>query len=71
VSKIEPLHKWSAHAALHSALEDVTPEDKVLILIEYADGGNGIRSANCTVADAVYLMEQRKFNLFNDQQEEQ
>ncbi len=64
MNKIEALGRWNAHAALHSTLEDVTPEDRVLILIEYKDGGNGVRSANLTRAEAVYLMEQRKWKMF-------
>ena len=66
VSKIEAIGRWSAHAALHSALEDTKPEDKVIVLIEYAEGGNGVRTANCSFADAIYMMEQRKFNIFNE-----
>lgn len=66
MSKIETISRWSAHAALHSALEDTQAEDKVVILIEYATGGVGVRTANCTLADAVYMMEQRKFKIFNE-----
>ena len=64
MGKIETISKWSAHAALHSALEDVAPEEKVLILIEYVDGTHGVRSANITHAEAIYLMEHRKSMMF-------
>lgn len=66
MGKIESLGKWDAHAALHSALEDTDPEDRVLVLIEYHEGRIGIRSANVTRAEAVHMMEQRKFRLFCD-----
>jgi len=71
MGKIEVLTQWSAEAALHSALEDVSAKDKVLVLIEYAEGGSGFRSANCTQADALYLMEKKKFDMFFSQEDGQ
>lgn len=67
MAKIEPLNNnWNAHAALHSALECVNPEDKIVILIEHKGKGNGFRTANTTRADMIHMMELRKFYMFLD-----
>lgn len=65
MAKIEPLGRWSAKAALQSAQEDVEDGDGVLILIEQKSANKySYRSANLTNAEALYLMENNKFDMF-------
>ena len=66
MSKIETISKWSAHAALHSAIEDTDQEDSVLVLITHKDNRATYRAANCTNAEAIYMMEHRKSRMFYD-----
>ena len=72
MAKIEilPEQRWGADAALHSALESIGPEDKVLILgIVTLDGGSTqrvMRSANMTQGEALFEMERRKLELLTE-----
>jgi hypothetical protein len=77
MGKIEvlPEQRWGADAALHSALESIGPEDKVLVLgiITLEDGSTQrvMRSANMTQAEALFEMERRKLEILTDTEEQQ
>jgi hypothetical protein len=65
MAKIETLGRWGAKAALADAASIVNEEDGVLIMIMRRDGTpNKFRSANLTNAEALFIMEDRKFNMF-------
>jgi hypothetical protein len=72
MAKIEvlPEQRWGADAALHSALESIGPEDKVLVLgiITLEDGSTQrvMRSANMTQGEALFEMERRKLELLTE-----
>jgi hypothetical protein len=72
MAKIEvlPEQRWGADAALHSALESIGPEDKVLVLgiITLEDGSTQrvMRSANMTQCEALFEMERRKLELLTE-----
>jgi hypothetical protein len=72
MGKIEvlPEQRWGADAALHSALESIGPEDKVLILgiVTLDDGSTQrvMRSANMTQGEALFEVELRKLELLTE-----
>jgi hypothetical protein len=72
MAKIEvlPEQRWGADAALHSALESIGPEDKVLVLgiITLEDGSTQrvMRSANMTQGEALFELERRKLELLTE-----
>ena len=71
VNKIGVIGKWNAHAALHSAIENSKPEDGIFIVVLKRDNKDGDTikhfSANLSHADMVYLMEEAKFSIFNEE----
>jgi len=66
MSKIEPLHDWSADAALKSAMDDIGPNDKVLIICQKENGDKFFRSANFTNCEILFEFERIKLrHIFN------
>jgi hypothetical protein len=76
MAKIEALpgRKWGADAALKSAMEELGPDDQVLILgvVNNADGTKQrvFRSANMTQGEALFELERKKLDLFIDLDQE-
>ncbi len=70
MSKIDvlPNQAWGADAALHSALEEIKPTDKVLIIGLVEDENGNVervyRAANFTQGEVLFEMERRKVAMF-------
>ena len=71
-SKIDTIGKWGAKAALASSMEIVNDGDGILIIILQREAGGQDtkthRSANITNAEAIYMMREREFDMFVDEE---
>ena len=67
MAKIDTIGGWSAHAALHSAIEASTPEDGVVVILLTDNGTQrSFRTANMNNATIVYLMEGMKLEVMSE-----
>jgi hypothetical protein len=69
-TKIETLGNWSAQACLHSALEEVEPDDAVIVVTMRDDGPPRWWTANVKTSDAVFMAECVKQKVMNEIKEE-
>ncbi len=65
MSDLGVIHTWGAKAALTSALEEVEEDDTVIVIFK-SKKSNVVhyRTANVTNAEAVFLLEERKLDVF-------
>jgi hypothetical protein len=68
-TKIETLGNWSAQACLHSALEEVEPDDAVIVVTMRDDGPPRWWTANVKTSDAVFMVECVKQKVIDDMKE--
>jgi hypothetical protein len=68
-TKIETLGNWSAQACLHSALEEVEPDDAVIVVSMRGDGPPRWWTANVKTSDAVFMAECVKQKVMDDLKE--
>ena len=67
-NKIHTISSWNAVAALHSALEDTKEEFGIFIIIEdKKQRTTSYKTANLTNAEAVFLLERQKLNIYYDE----
>lgn len=80
MGKIDSIGAWNAHAALHSALEDADPEDKVLIVLikpKNYEAGNTYRTrfvANMKNQELYYeagVIQEQVMRLFREGENEE
>lgn len=63
--KIESLGNWSNEACLHAVLEQVKPDDSLLVITMPSDGSDvDFWNANVTFGNAVFMLEAIKHRLF-------
>jgi hypothetical protein len=63
--KIESLGNWSNEACLHAVLEQVKPDDSLLVITMPSDGSDvDFWNANVTFGNAVFMLEAIKYRLF-------
>jgi hypothetical protein len=63
--KIESLGNWSNEACLHAVLEQVKPDDSLLVITMPNDGSDvDFWNANVTFGNAVFMLEAIKHRLF-------
>jgi hypothetical protein len=65
-TKIQTLGNWSAQACLHSALEEVEPDDAVIVVTMRDDGPPRWWTANVKTSDAVFMAECVKQKVMNE-----
>jgi hypothetical protein len=68
-TKIETLGNWSAHACLHSALEEVEPDDAVIVVTMRGDNPPRWWTANVKTSTALLMVECVKQKVMDDMKE--
>jgi hypothetical protein len=63
--KIESLGNWSNDACLHAVLEQIKPDDSLIVIVMDNQGnGNPTHwNANLTFGDAVFMLEATKHRM--------
>jgi hypothetical protein len=69
-TKIETLGRWGAQACLHSALEEVEPDDAVIVVSMRGDGPPRWWTANVKTSIALLMVECVKQKVMDDLKEE-
>ena len=68
-TKIQTLGNWSAQACLHSALEEVEPDDAVIVVSMRGDGPPRWWTANVKTSTALLMVECVKQKVMDDMKE--
>jgi hypothetical protein len=65
MSKIKSLGNWSNDACLHAVLEQIKPDDSLLVITMPSDKGDvDFWNANITMGNAIFMLEAIKHRLF-------
>ena len=64
-TKIESLGNWSNEACLHAVLEQIKPDDSLLVITVPSDRGDvDFWNANIEFGNAIFMLEAIKHRLF-------